>query len=111
VKVHKGKTTSSHLHMYLNLPIYSLHIMYKRKRKHVYAYPCFIPSLTSQKFHSYIYAFLLKLGEVFLLSKSLKLNLVTRINYLCSKGGGSLSLFEILKGNCLKCFQHAFISA
>jgi hypothetical protein len=60
-----------------------------------YAYPCFIPSLTSQKFHSYIYAFLLKLGEVILLSKSLKLNLVTRISYLCFKGGGSLSLFEI----------------
>jgi hypothetical protein len=64
-------------------------------------YPCFIPSNV----------FLLKLGEVILLSKSLKLNLVMRISYLCSKGGGSLSLFEILKGNCLKCFQHAFISA
>jgi hypothetical protein len=35
---------------------------------------------------------------VILLSKSLKLNLVTRISYLCFKGGGSLSLFEILKG-------------
>jgi hypothetical protein len=46
---------------------------------------------------------LLKLGEVILLSKSLKLNLVTRISYLCSKGGGSLSLFEILKGKCLRC--------
>jgi hypothetical protein len=32
---------------------------------------------------------------VILLSKSLKLNLVTRISYLCFKGGGSLSLFEI----------------
>jgi hypothetical protein len=42
---------------------------------------------------------LLKLDEVILLSKSLKLNLVTRISYLCSKGGWSLSLFEILKGN------------
>jgi hypothetical protein len=74
-----------------------LRIFYKRKRKHVYAYPYFIPSLTSQKFHSCINAFLLKLGEVILLSKSLKLNLVTRISYLCPKGGGSLSLSEILK--------------
>jgi hypothetical protein len=24
--------------------------LYKRKRKHVHAYPCFISSLTSQKF-------------------------------------------------------------
>jgi hypothetical protein len=47
-------------------------------------YPCFIPSLTSQK-KSCINAFLLKLREVILLSKSLKLNLVTRISYLCSK--------------------------
>jgi hypothetical protein len=45
---------------------------------------------------------LLQLGEVILLSKSLKLNLVTRISYLCFKGGGSLSLFEILKGKFLK---------
>jgi hypothetical protein len=59
-------------------------------------YPCFTPSLTSQKFHFCIYAFLLILGEVILLSKSLKLNLVMRISYLCSKGGSSLSLFEIL---------------
>jgi hypothetical protein len=66
-------------------------------------YSCFIPSLTSQKFHSCINAFLLNLGEVILLSKSLKLNLVMRISYLCSKGGGSLSLFEILKGKCLRC--------
>jgi hypothetical protein len=66
-------------------------------------YPFFIPSLTSQKFHSCINAFLLKLGEVILLSKRLKLNLVTRISYHCSKGGRSLSLFEILKGKCLKC--------
>jgi hypothetical protein len=36
-------------------------------------YPCFIPSLTSQKIHSCINAFLLKLGEVILLSKSLTL--------------------------------------
>jgi hypothetical protein len=100
----KGYTTSSHLHMYLNLPlIHSLHIFYKRKRKHVYAYPCFIPSLTSQKFHSCINAFLLKLGDVILLSKSLKLNLVMRISYLYSKGGVSLSLFEILKGKSFKC--------
>jgi hypothetical protein len=28
--------------------------------------------------------------KIFLLSKSLKLNLVTRISYLCSKGGSSL---------------------
>jgi hypothetical protein len=47
---------------------------------------------------------LLKLGEVILLSKSLKLNLVTRISCLCSKGGWSLSLFEILKGKSLRCF-------
>jgi hypothetical protein len=46
---------------------------------------------------------LLQLGEVILLSKSLKLNLVTRISYLCSKGGWSLSLFEIRKGKCLIC--------
>jgi hypothetical protein len=45
------------------------------------------------------------------LSKSLKLNLVTRISCLYSKGRWSLSLFEILKGKCLKCLQHAFISA
>jgi hypothetical protein len=62
-------------------------------------YLCFIPSLTSQKFHSCINAFLLKLGEVILLSKSLKLNLVMRISYICSKGGGSLSLFEISRVN------------
>src|SRR5688500_6146927 len=95
--------------------IHSLHILYKRKRKHVLCiYPCFIPSLTSRrllKFHSCIIASLLKLDEVVLLSKSLKLNLVTRISYLCSKGGWSLSLFEIFKGKCLKCLQHAFISA
>jgi hypothetical protein len=71
-------------------------------------YPCFIPSLISQNFHSCINIFLLKLGEVILLSKSLKLNLVTRISYLCSKGGGSLSLFEILKGKCLKMFITCF---
>jgi hypothetical protein len=64
-------------------------------------FPCFIHSLTSQKFH--FNTFLVKLGEVTLLSKSLKLNLVTRISYLYSKGGVSLSLFEILKGKCLKC--------
>jgi hypothetical protein len=74
-------------------------------------YPCFIPSLTAQKFHSRINASLLKLGEVILLSKILKLNLVTRISCLCSKGGWSLSLFEILKGKCLNCLQHAFTSA
>jgi hypothetical protein len=51
---------------------------------------------------------LLKLGEVILLSKSLKLNLVTRISYLCFKGGGSLSLFEILKGKLLKMFPTCF---
>ena len=60
-------------------------------------YLCFIPSLSSQKFHSRINAFLLKLGEVIFLS--LKLNLVTRISYPCSKGGGSLSLFESLRVN------------
>jgi hypothetical protein len=38
------------------------------------------------------------------LSKSLKLDLVTRISCLCLKGGWSLSLFEILKGKCLKYF-------
>jgi hypothetical protein len=48
-----------------------LHIFYKRKRKHVYAYPCFTPSLTSQKFHSCIDAFLLKLGEVIFFVKEL----------------------------------------
>jgi hypothetical protein len=36
---------------------------------------------------------------VIFLSKSLKLNLVTRISYLCSKGGGSLSFFESLRVN------------
>jgi hypothetical protein len=101
VKVQKGKTTSSHLHMYLNL-LHSLHTSYKRKRKHVYVYSCFNPNSTSQKFHSCINALLLQLGEVILLSKSLKLNLVTRISYICFKGGGSLSPFEILKGKCLK---------
>jgi hypothetical protein len=50
-------------------------------------------------------AFLLKLGEVILLAKRLKLNLVTRISYLCFKGGGSLSLFEILKGIALNVFN------
>jgi hypothetical protein len=74
-------------------------------------HPCFKPSLTSQTFHSCIYASLIKLGEAILLSKSLKLNLVTRISCLCSKGGWSLSLFEILKGKSLRCLQHAFISA
>jgi hypothetical protein len=39
------------------------------------------------------------------LSKSLKLNLVTRISCLYFKGGWSLSLFEILKGKCLKYFN------
>jgi hypothetical protein len=53
----------------------------------------------------------LKLDEVIYLSKSLKLNLVTRISYLCSKGGWSLCLFENLKGKCSKYLQHAFISA
>jgi hypothetical protein len=79
--------------------IHSLHIFYRRKRKHVYAYPCFIPSLTPQKFHSCIDAFLLKLDEMIFLSKSLKLNLVTRISYLCLKGGSSLSLFETSRVN------------
>jgi hypothetical protein len=51
---------------------------------------------------------LLQLGEVILLSKSLKLNLVTRISYLCFKGGGSLSLFEILKGKMLKMIPTCF---
>jgi hypothetical protein len=36
------------------------------------------------------------------LSKSLKFNLVTRISCLCHKGGWFLSLFEILKGKCLR---------
>jgi hypothetical protein len=62
-------------------------------------YPSFIPSLTSQKFHSCFNAFLLKLGEVILLLKSLKLNLVMRISYLCLKGGSSLSLFETSRVN------------
>jgi hypothetical protein len=39
------------------------------------------------------------------LSKSLKLNLVTRISCLYFKGGWSLSLFEILKAKCLKYFN------
>jgi hypothetical protein len=73
-------------------------------------YPCFIPSLISQ--NSFLLsASLEKLDEVLSLSKSLKLNLVTRISCLCFKGGWSLSLFEILKGKCLNCLQHAFISA
>jgi hypothetical protein len=55
-----------------------------------------------KNFHSCINALLLQLGEVILLSKSLKLNFVTRISYLRFKGGGSLSLFEILKDKCLK---------
>jgi hypothetical protein len=95
--------------MYLIIPIHSLHNLYKRKRKHVYA----LSLLHTQFYLSKILALMhcLKLGEVILLSKSLKLNLVTRISYHCSKGGGSLSFFEILKGNCLKCFQHVFISA
>jgi hypothetical protein len=45
---------------------------------------------------------------VILLSKSLKLNLVTRISCLYSKGGWSLSLFEILKGKMLKMFITCF---
>jgi hypothetical protein len=87
-----------------NLPfLYFPFISCIKGRKHVHAFfPCFIPSLTSQTFHSYIYASLLKLDEVILLSKSLKLNLVTRISCLCFKGGWSLSLFEILKGKCLR---------
>jgi hypothetical protein len=36
---------------------------------------------------------------VIFLSKSLKLNLVTRISYLCSKGGGSLSFLEPFRVN------------
>ena len=106
----KGKTTSSHLHMYLDLPfLYFLCISCIKGRESMFMHlPYFIPSLASQTF---ILASLIKLGEVVLLSKSLKLNLVTRISYLCSKGGWSLSLFEILKGKCLKCLQHAFISA
>jgi hypothetical protein len=102
-----------HLYMYLNLAFLYIPRLscIKGRESMSMQYPCFIPSLTSQKFHSCIYAILLQLGEVILLSKSLKLNLVTRIRYLCFKGGGSLSLFEILKGDCLKCFQHAFISA
>jgi hypothetical protein len=86
-----------------------LHILDKRKRKHVLCiYPCFISSLTSQKIHSCFNASLLKLDEVIYLSKSLKLNLVTRISYLCSKSGWSLSLFEIFKGKMLKMFATCF---
>jgi hypothetical protein len=73
--------------MYLNLPLLYIPCIscIKGRERMSMHYPCFIPSLTSQNFHSCIYAFLLKLGEVILLSKSLKLNLVTRISYLCSK--------------------------
>jgi hypothetical protein len=103
VKVQKGKTTFFHSNLYLNLPfsILSLHILYKKEEK---ACSCITPAsylvLTPQTF---ILASLLKLGEVILLSKNLKLNLVTRISCLCYKGGWSLSLFEILKGKCLSC--------
>jgi hypothetical protein len=94
------------LNMYLNLPfLYILCISCIKGRESMFIHlPYFIPSLTPQTF---TYASLLRLDEVILLSKSLKLNLVTRISYLCSKGGWSLSLFEILKGKCyiLTCFH------
>jgi hypothetical protein len=113
VKVQNGKTTSIHLHMYLNLPfVYIPCIACIEGRESMsMRFPCFISSFTSQIFHSCIYASLIKLDEVVLLSKSLKLNLVTRISYLYSKGGWSLSLFEIFKGKYLKSLQHASISA
>jgi hypothetical protein len=65
VKVQKGKTTSSHLHMYLNLPL--LYI------------PCIscIKGRKSMSMHipaSYLVkpAFLIKLGEVIFIVKELK---------------------------------------
>jgi hypothetical protein len=61
--------------------------------------PCFIPSLTFRDINSAMLQFLLSLRDEIFLSKSLKLNLVMRISYLRSKGGGSLSFFESLRVN------------
>jgi hypothetical protein len=67
--------------------------------------PAIIHGPPASKFYSCFDAFLLKLGEVIFLSKSLKLNLVTRISYLCSKSGGSLSFFESLRVNASNVFN------
>jgi hypothetical protein len=53
--------------------------------------------------------FVKSLGEVIFLTKSLKLNLITRLSYLCSKGGGSLSFFEYLRVNASNIYNNAFL--